>query len=866
MSSASLIELLRPAPSKVLLREVVKSMISDRYQAFFAQSTVGLGYLDFAERILEVNPALCRLSGYTATELVGMRFPHLVHPADAKAFEVGCRQLLAAKIEALRLELRLLHRAGGIHWVQSHFSPLRDEATGDRLCLVATFEDIDQRKRLETHFKQRARRDSLLVEFTQQMLRSLDLPQILQSSVAAVRAYLHADRVVVYRFESTSHLPPEAAASTSGAVIVEAVGPDLPTMLHHQFADPCFHLETCLQLYRTGQVSAVSNIYEMGYADCYIELLERYRVMGHLMVPISQDVGLWGLLVVQQCDEPRAWQADEISLVRQIAALMAIAIRQGELYAQVQQEAAHQQAINDLSRAILSGQNLESFFDLALRKLLDILQADYVVIGQHQPQSDRWLLIAEEKRSPSAPSLLGAELLLDAQHLWASEADLIPILTTALEQAKTADQLSQVDLLAIPWVVSPLVIKAGLWGALMILREPFSTHYWSPEKLDLVQLVSRQFSLAIQQNLFYKQWQSRADQQVGLHRLSNAIRDSLDLDEVFASAAQEIRSLLQIERFLIWEFNPNERLWVLRLDEHSGDELTSFVGLEVPDDHNALATALKQQTMLWFNQTPPYPAELVQILAKTFPGAWLLVPLQVSQMTWGTLHCIQKDEWQEWQRDLAVAVADKLAIAVQQSMLYAQVQAANYKLQELALIDGLTGIPNRRYFDDYLQQEWHRTLRETGCISLILCDVDFFKPYNDTYGHQAGDDALRAIAHALKTTIQRSGDVVARYGGEEFGIILPGTTSVGAARIAEGIQQTLRRLAIPHRASTVDPHITLSLGIASLHPAPHLTAHQLLKLADQALYRAKRNGRNRFCIFANPDMAIAEGLNPDQAH
>lgn len=162
--------------------------------------------------------------------------------------------------------------------------------------------------------------------------------------------------------------------------------------------------------------------------------------------------------------------------------------------------------------------------------------------------------------------------------------------------------------------------------------------------------------------------------------------------------------------------------------------------------------------------------------------------------------------------------------------------------------DGLTQIPNRRYFDEYFRQEWLRSLRERQALSLILCDVDFFKPYNDTYGHQAGDDCLIRIAHTLGQTVRRSGDVVARYGGEEFAIILPNTSTVGATRIAEDIQGAIAALQIPHAASTVSPYITLSLGITSLVPAPDISAETLIQCADQALYQAKRTGRDRYCI------------------
>lgn len=823
-------------------------MVTDRYQAFFAQSTVGMGCLDLSEQILEINSAFCRLLGYANKELLGIRFHHLIHDADVEAYYQAYEQLLAEKVYALRLEHRLLHRSGKSHWVLSHFCLLLDETTGEKLGIAGTFEDIDQRKRLETHLRQRAQCDSLLAKFTEQMLRSLTLDQILPSSVESVRRYLQADRVVIYQFDSDGNSVQRATSieAIGGTVTVESVGPAWPSMLHHRIVDPCLTLDTCLQPYREGKISAVSNIYTAGYSDCYINLLERFEIKANLIIPILQEQNIWGLLWVQQCRQERIWQLDEISLLQQIAAQMAIAIKQSELYTLARQEVYHQQAINELSRAILSSQNLEAFFHLALGKFLDVFQVDHVVISQYRPEDNRWLVIAEEKVDTNTHSLLGENWTLSPQQLWQS-TDFKPLLNMDLQQSLGFSQPIASTLFVNPCMLAPLVTKAGLWGCLIMAKAPSST-YWSRSKLDLVQLMSHQLSLAIQQNLLYKQWHSQAEQQAGLHRLINVIRESLDLKQIFKRAVPEVRGLLQVERVLIWEFDPNRRLWILRVDEYAKDSFQRFTGLEVPDEYNSLTQSLRRGETLSFNGTEDYREELAQVLAKTFPGAWLLIPLQVSQMTWGTLHCIQKDDWQPQQIDTASAIADKLAIAVQQSMLYEEVRAANHRLQELALADSLTQIPNRRYFDNYLQQEWRRTLREESCMSLILCDVDDFKAYNDTYGHQQGDEALRAIADSLKSTVQRPGDIVARYGGEEFGIILPGTTSVGAARIAESIQAAIQTLAIPHVNSQVSACVTLSLGIASITAQSPVSPEQMVKQADQALYQAKRQGRNQFCI------------------
>lgn len=172
-------------------------------------------------------------------------------------------------------------------------------------------------------------------------------------------------------------------------------------------------------------------------------------------------------------------------------------------------------------------------------------------------------------------------------------------------------------------------------------------------------------------------------------------------------------------------------------------------------------------------------------------------------------------------------------------------EEANQKLKVISTIDGLTQIPNRRYFDETLEKEWNRHLRKKEELSVILCDIDFFKPYNDTYGHQTGDECLKKVARTIQASVLRPGDFTARYGGEEFVLILPNTNLKGAKEVAERVRTAVENLEIPHKGSRVAPHVTLSLGGATVIPNEHCTAHSLVDLADQALYEAKEGGRNQ---------------------
>lgn len=167
------------------------------------------------------------------------------------------------------------------------------------------------------------------------------------------------------------------------------------------------------------------------------------------------------------------------------------------------------------------------------------------------------------------------------------------------------------------------------------------------------------------------------------------------------------------------------------------------------------------------------------------------------------------------------------------------------KLIAISSKDGLTGISNRRRFDEHLVNEWNRLARTGSRLSLILCDIDFYKAFNDTYGHLTGDECLQKIAGVLQNFSRRAGDMAARYGGEEFAVILPETGLENARCVAEDIRTAIENMQIPHSSSSISPWVTVSLGVATVIPSRHDTHQTLIKLADDALYTAKHAGRNR---------------------
>jgi diguanylate cyclase (GGDEF)-like protein len=367
--------------------------------------------------------------------------------------------------------------------------------------------------------------------------------------------------------------------------------------------------------------------------------------------------------------------------------------------------------------------------------------------------------------------------------------------------------------------------------------------------------------------------------------MCDRIRQSLNLGEILNTTAEEVRQFLQTDRVLIYRFEPNWSGTVVV--ESVACEYMATLGMMIHDPcfRESLIQPYLQghihavSDIYTGGLTPCYAKFLAQLHVR----ANLVVPilqgvtphrgvgeranqgegesgrnvaspshsLTHSPDLWGLLiahHCSEPRQWQQLEIDLLKSLATQVAIAIQQSSLFEQLEAANQELQRLASIDGLTQVANRRRFDEYLDAEWRRLGREQKPLSLILCDLDYFKVYNDTYGHLAGDSCLQQVAAVLRQSLKRPADLVARYGGEEFALILPNTDARGAVLVAEAIRQGVRGLEIPHAKSPVSHYVTLSLGVATSVPTPEAIPDQLIIAADEALYQAKAEGRDRVII------------------
>jgi len=327
------------------------------------------------------------------------------------------------------------------------------------------------------------------------------------------------------------------------------------------------------------------------------------------------------------------------------------------------------------------------------------------------------------------------------------------------------------------------------------------------------------------------------------------IRQTLELNEILQTTADEVRQLFEVERVVIYRFEPD---WSgLVAVESLAAGCPSILGFHVMDTcfqttHAAYYQQGNSRAIEDIETAGLMPCH-VELLKNLHVRANLVVPILQKERLWGLLiahQCSDRRQWQQSEVNLLCQLAGQAAIAIQQSELYHQLQAANQELQRLASVDGLTQVANRRCFDDRLSAEWQRLAREQAPLSLILCDVDCFKLYNDTYGHLAGDDVLRQVASVIAQASKRPSDLVARYGGEEFAIILPNTSAEGAIAVVTAIQANLAALQLPHPQSQASDLMTLSFGVATVVPQSQLSSATLIATADQGLYRAKAHGKN----------------------
>lgn len=385
------------------------------------------------------------------------------------------------------------------------------------------------------------------------------------------------------------------------------------------------------------------------------------------------------------------------------------------------------------------------------------------------------------------------------------------------------------------------LLKAFELGAVDYITKPFN----KPELLARVKA-----------HLELNYWREQAVKQVEQERIINSITHSihysLTLHDTLTTATSRLQQLLGADQVFIVQCGSSSDFKMVAeacVAEFSTLPQPSLINLNLLQIQNQPLQFRPEQT-----EPSAVPSGKQDQLRTAQIKAELMVPIFQADQLWGVFIAYrykQAEIWSAEEINILSRIIDQLAIAIQHSELHQQLQAANQQLNHLANTDCLTQLANRRHFDQCINQEWKRLQREQLPLSLILCDIDYFKKYNDFYGHPEGDLCLQRVAQAISNAVQRPVDLVARYGGEEFAVLLPNTNLPGGIQVAKRIQQLVADLQIPHLQSDFNQYITLSLGITCWVPSMNLTPDQFIKMADQALYDAKEKGRNQYAIYTD---------------
>lgn len=697
---------------------------------------------------------------------------------------------------------------------------------------------------------EQASRERLLNKIAMRIRESLNLHEILNTTVSQVRQLLKTDRVIIYQF----------GPDWSGKVEVESVRDKHLSILGRTIQDTCFE-ETALSWYQQGNTRAIDDIYHANLTPCHIQSLEQFQVRANLVVPILQGDDLWGLMIAHHCLDRRKWNPSEIEFLEKLATQVAIAINQSTLF---------QQAQSELARAIRAEAELQQAKDeleikvqertAELKAANEQLQREI----QERKQAETELLSSQrfiQRIAETTPNILYIHDLVQAKDVYKNRSigEILDYTPEQIEemgehifqQILHPDDVAQVsehfqqriflkeeEILEMEyrikdahdrwrWFISREMVFSrnaeGLPNQILGTATDITSRKRAEEELQ-------------QANVKLTGWVSelelRNQEMDMLGQMNEFLQACLSVDEAYKALDTLLQPLFPGTSGAVFMMNESKNL--VEAMAKWGDNLPTH-SLFSPSD----CWALRRGRLHWIDRTNAGLA-CKHIHADKNPAQSLCVQMIAQGETLGMLYLASEDgrSLTAGKRQLARTVSEQVSLAL-----------ANLKLRETlhqqSIRDPLTGLFNRRYLEESLNREIHRALRTKRSLAIVMIDVDRFKQFNDTFGHDAGDAVLRELGTFLQTHV-RTSDIACRYGGEELTLILPDADLKDAARRAEALRQGIKELKITHRGQTLD-QITISMGVSAC-PDCGTDGSDLIKAADAALYRAKKEGRDRTVV------------------
>lgn len=534
--------------------------------------------------------------------------------------------------------------------------------------------------------------------------------------------------------------------------------------------------------------------------------------------------------------------------IRQLESLSRLAISQFELRRSNATRKAAEDALDEqykrevllaeITQRIRQSLNLDAIFQIAAQELRQSMNADRIGIFKFDPDSNccNGEFVSESVIAgfDSVIALKIHDHCFGDQYAAYYKEGRIQVINNINESGLTdchQDILQRFQVISN--LVVPIIQTENLWG-LLCIHQCSAPRHWQDSEINFARRIATQLEIAIKQaSLFELLEQELLEREKEADSRKILLTELQESESRYRSVITSMSEgiVLQQADGQITACNENaEKILGLSADQMRGLKSVDFERSTIRED-GSIFLSEDHPAMVTLRTGQPQTNVIMGICKEDCPTRWISINSQP------LCHPDQTSPYA-----VVASFADITEKKLAQEMLKMEAELAHVR----SLTDGLTQVANRRCFDDRLQTEWQRSVREKQSLSLIFLDIDYFKLYNDCYGHQAGDACLIQVAQTAASQLKRPTDLFARYGGEEFVVILPNTNMEGAIAVVELIQHAIHDLKIPHEASKVSSNVTISLGIASIIPTQEQSLEQLIAIADKNLYQAKQQGRDRF--------------------
>ena len=811
-------------------------------------------------RLTYVSPSLERALGYSADEILALTPDQFLTP---ESFAAGLKTL-SDEVAAFQpdpdpdyarvLEMEYCRKNGSTFWAEMKFSFFRD-GTGRPAGVLGVGRDITDRKQLEQTLRQRVREMELLQVTVLEIVAPHEISNLLYTIVERAADLLEADSGGMYLCDSERE---EVRCVVS-------------------YNTPKDYTGVILK-YGEGAAGHVAQAGKPLIVDDYrtwsgsASVFDGEKPFERLVsAPMLWQEQVIGVIHVLRSEGDTPFAKSDLELLSYFANHAAIAVANAQQLDSLQTELTERKRVeeklniyarqmtllNELTRSALEKSGLSETYQMLADRLGELLDADGAYITLWDAEQERTIPVTaygSMRGKYSSVQLESGEITLTESVLRLGHSVMVEdTLNSQYVSPRIAALFPARSILALPMIAGQQKL-----GAVLIAFN--QTHLFTSEEIALGEQTARQIALVVVRLRMQQDTERLAQEQSLLFRATRDFTAGLDEDRVLTAIVHHMTDALNVDGCTVSRYEPEQDCIVTVLDYdkspgyHPDPVDTQHMLADYPETRRVLES---RQPLIIRNDDPSTDKAELTILEKYGYAIVLMLPLAVGERVSGLVELSRRSDAIQFSKDdiqLAQNLASTASVALENGRLHAEVKS-------LAITDSLTGLSNRRAFDRTLNLEINRAARYGHPVALLFLDMDSFKIYNDTFGHPAGDERLKATARLLQNNI-RHPDMVARYGGEEFAIILPYTTKSSALTLAERLrfasEEAYRQasLGIPSNhemnQATINqpvPGYTMSIGVAAC-PEDAQTAEDLLHAADEAALIAKRQGKNR--IYAAP--------------